>query len=191
MNITIYSGSFNPIHKGHVALATFMLENKLADEVWFVVTPSNPLKNIPDLIDHVQRLAMVNLITNDQEKFKASDIEFDMPVPSYTIDTLRKLSSLFPQHEFSLLIGSDNASVFDQWKSYPEIMNDYKVFVYPRKGDDPDLINEKFPKLHFIPAPYLNISSTEIREKIRKHQDCTQWLKPEVLNYIQNHNLYK
>lgn len=191
MNITIYSGSFNPIHLGHEALALFLVENKIADEVWLVVTPSNPLKNSSDMINHSLRFDMVKLVSDGRHDIKPSDIEFNMPVPSYTVDTLRKLSLLYPQHQFSLLIGSDNATVFDQWRNYEEILENYQVLVYPRLGDNLSSISQRFPKLEFIPAPYLNISSTEIREKIRNEEDCSAILNPKVKDYILKHDLYK
>ena len=113
MNITIYSGSFNPVHNGHLALANYILEQNISDEVWFVISPCNPLKNQNELIDEYLRLDMVILAIKNQAGLKASDVEFTMPIPSYSIDTLNTLSTDFPTHTFSLLIGSDNALVFD------------------------------------------------------------------------------
>lgn len=190
MNIAIYSGSFNPIHNGHLQLAGYLTDNQLADEVWFVVSPCNPLKEQPTLIDEYLRLDMVILSISGNDKFKASDVEFTMPIPSYTIDTLHRLSELFPEHRFSLVIGSDNALVFDQWKSPDQILNEYDVFVYPRNGYDFQLVAAKYPKMQLLDTPIYEISSTEIRGMIRENKATGPWLHPMVASYIKENNLY-
>jgi nicotinate-nucleotide adenylyltransferase len=190
MNIAIYSGSFNPIHIGHLQLAEQLTQKHLVDEVWFVVSPCNPLKEHPSLIDEYQRLDMVILSIKDKVNLKASDIEFTMPVPSYTIDTLHLLSRLFPEHRFSLVIGSDNALVFDQWRSPDLILNEYDVLVYPRKGFDFQTVVEKYPKMKLLDTPNYEISSTEIRQMIRENKDTGPWLHPLVADYIRENKLY-
>jgi len=190
MNIAIYSGSFNPIHNGHLQLAGYLTDNQLADEVWFVVSPCNPLKEQPTLIDEYLRLDMVILSISGNDKFKASDVEFTMPIPSYTIDTLHRLSELFPEHRFSLVIGSDNALVFDQWKNPEQILNEYDVFVYPRNGYDFQLVAAKYPKMQLLDTPIYEISSTEIRGMIRENKATGPWLHPMVAAYIKENNLY-
>ncbi len=190
MNIALYFGSFNPVHTGHIRLAEHLIEINPVDEVWFVVSPCNPLKNQIDLIDEYLRLDMLMLAIKGQPKFKASDIEFTMPVPSYTIDTLNELKKDFPQHNFSLLIGSDNALVFDKWKNYKEILEKFEVFVYPRKGYDFSEVADIYPEMKLINTPYYNISSTEIRAAIAQKKDITQWLLPKVFEYIVENNLY-
>lgn len=190
MNIAIYSGSFNPIHNGHLQLAGYLTDNQLADEVWFVVSPCNPLKEQPTLIDEYLRLDMVILSISGNDKFKASDVEFTMPIPSYTIDTLHRLSELFPEHRFSLVIGSDNALVFDLWKSPEQILNEYDVFVYPRNGYDFQLVAAKYPKMQLLDTPIYEISSTEIRGMIRENKATGPWLHPMVAAYIKENNLY-
>jgi nicotinate-nucleotide adenylyltransferase len=191
MNIGLYFGSFNPIHTGHQQLAEYLIDNKLVDEVWFVVSPCNPLKNQTDLLDEYVRLDMLMLAIRNQSKFKVSDIEFTMPIPSYTVDTLRQFSIQFPEYQFSLLIGSDNALVFDKWKNPFEILEKYPVYVYPRIGFDFKDVAHKYPQMQLLKTPYFNISSTQIRESIAKKKDVSQWLHPDVYEFIIENNLYQ
>lgn len=190
MNIAIYSGSFNPIHTGHTKLAEYLTDNRLVDEVWFVVSPCNPLKEQVELIDEYLRLDMVVLAIKGKDKLKASDVEFTMPFPSYTIDTLHKLTGLFPEHQFSLIIGSDNALIFNQWKDYPQILDEYPVLVYPRKDYEFSIVSDKYPEMKLLDTPYYDISSTEIRKMTRENNDAGQWLHPMVAAYIHENKLY-
>jgi nicotinate-nucleotide adenylyltransferase len=191
MKIALYFGSFNPVHNGHIQLAEHLIDIIHVDEVWFVVSPCNPLKNQSDLIDEYLRLDMMMLAIKGNAKFKASDVEFTMPLPSYTIDTLNKLSNDFPQHLFSLLIGSDNAQVFDKWKNYNKILDKYEVFVYPRRGYDFSKTTDIYSKMKFINSPYYDISSTEIRTAIAQKKDITKWLHPDVFEFIIENKLYQ
>ena len=191
MNISIYAGSFNPIHTGHLKLAEYLIDHQFADEVWFVVSPCNPLKDQAELIDEFLRLDMVVLATEGNDKFKASDVEFTMPVPSYTIDTLRQLAALFPTHHFSLLIGSDNALVFNQWKDYTDILAEFPVMVYPRRGYDFSDVADKYPTMSLLNTPYYDISSTLIRNNILEMENIQHWLHPKVASYIQENQLYR
>lgn len=189
--IGIYSGSFNPIHIGHQKLAEYLIENKIVDEVWFVVSPCNPLKNQVDVIDEYIRLDMLMLAIKQEKNFKASDIEFEMPVPSYSIDTLHLLTSLYPDNKFSLIIGSDNALIFDQWKDYKEILTEYHVLVYPRHKYDFKLVSNRYPQMRLLNSPYFDISSTQIRDFIKQKNDVSQWLHPSVYQFIIDNNLYQ
>ena len=191
MRIGIYSGSFNPIHSGHQQLAQYLIEHKLVDEVWFVVSPCNPLKNQRDLIDEYIRLEMVVFAISDQHGLKASDIEFTMPIPSYSIDTLHELSSQYPDFQFNLIIGSDNALVFDQWKEYEKLLAEYPVLVYPRKGSDFAEVAQKYPQMQLLDSPYYDISSSQIREWIAQKKDVAKWLHPSVYQIIIVNNLYQ
>lgn len=191
MNIALFFGSFNPVHTGHTQLGKYLIENKLVDEVWFVVSPCNPLKNQHDLIDEYQRLDMLYYAIKDEPQFKACDIEFTMPIPSYTIDTLHKLSAEFPEHHFSLMIGSDNALVFDQWKNYTELLQEYDVLVYPRKGYEFSEVANRYPQMQLINTPIYDISSTEIRNAFAQKKDIARWLHPFVYEYIVENELYK
>ena len=189
--IGIYSGSFNPIHVGHQKLAEYLIEQQLVDEVWFVVSPCNPLKKQEHLIDEYLRLDMVMMAIRQQACIKASDIEFTMPVPSYSIDTLHTQSLLFPDFRFYLIIGSDNALVFDQWKDYNQLLEEYPVLVYPRHGYDMGLVADKYPQMQLLESPYFDISSTQIRHFIAQKKDVTQWLHPSVYQFIIENNLYQ
>ena len=191
MRVAIYSGSFNPIHLGHQKLAEYLIENQLVDEVWFIVSPCNPLKKQEDLIDEYIRLEMLVFAIKDQHGLKASDIEFTMPVPSYSIDTLHVLSTQFADIQFVLVIGSDNALVFDQWKDYTQILKEYPILVYPRHEYDFSFVAGKYPEMQLLDSPYFDISSTQIREFIAKKKDVNQWLHPSVYQFIIENNLYQ
>lgn len=191
MNITIYSGSFNPVHNGHLALANYILEQNISDEVWFVISPCNPLKNQNELIDEYLRLDMVILAIKNQAGLKASDVEFTMPIPSYSIDTLNKLSTDFPSHTFSLLIGSDNALVFDKWKDYSELIRKYKVYVYPRTGYDFSDVAHLYPQMKLLDTAVHDVSATEIRLALQQNNSVSELIHPDVLRYILENNLYQ
>jgi len=189
--IGIYSGSFNPIHVGHQKLANYLIENKIVDEVWLVVSPCNPLKLQSELIDEYIRLEMLVIAIQDQPHIKASDIEFTMPIPSYTIDTLHLLTAQYPDNQFQLIIGSDNAHVFNQWKTYERLLKEYPVLVYPRTGYDFKDVASQYPQMKLLSSPIYNVSSTEIREYIAKKKDVSQWIHPSVLQFIKENNLYQ
>lgn len=190
MNIGIYSGSFNPVHNGHTQLAQYLIDNKLVDEVWFVVSPCNPLKNQHDLLDEYIRLEMLLMAIKNQPGFKASDVEFTMPIPSYSIDTLHELKLQFPENKFSLIIGSDNALVFDKWKNPQQILEKFSVLVYPRSGYDFAEVASKYPEMQLLDTPFYDISSTHIREQIAQKKDASQWLHPNVYQFILENQLY-
>ena len=189
--IGVYSGSFNPIHTGHQKLAEYLIDNLIVDEVWFIVSPCNPLKKQEDQLDEYIRLDMLMLAIRHQKSFKASDIEFTMPVPSYSIDTLHQLSNLYPDFQFTLIIGSDNALVFDQWKEYTQLLNEYRILVYPRREYDFELVSARFPQMQLLKSPFFDISSTEIRHFIAQKKDVSQWLHPSVYKFIIENNLYR
>lgn len=191
MRVGLYFGSFNPIHTGHLGLASYMLNNGLTDELWFVVSPRNPLKNEADLLDEKKRLAMVQLAVAKQKGLRASDVEFQLPRPSYTIDTLRCLSKQYPRHSFSLLIGGDNALLFKQWKEYKSILADYEIWVYPREGFCFANIEKEYPQMHLLEAPHYNMSSTEIRRLLKEGKNPGKMLTDEVYAYILKNRLYQ
>lgn len=191
MNVALFFGSFNPFHVGHKALAEFVIENHKFDELWFIVSPCNPLKDKSDLIDENVRLKMLLGAITDNPKLKACDIEFNMPIPSYTIDTLRKLSSTFTQHTFSLLIGSDNALVFDKWKNYKELLDEYTVIVYPRTGSNFELVRNTYPSMKLIDSPVFDIASTQIRIALKQQKDVSKLIHPFVNQFITKNFLYK
>ena len=190
MSTALFFGSFNPVHTGHTQLAEYLIDKGIADEVWFVVSPCNPLKNQADLLDEYIRLDMLILAIQHQPKFKACDIEFDLPVPSYTIDTLHALSAQYPDKQFALMIGSDNALVFDQWKNPQQILTEYPVLVYPRRGFDFSEVAALYPQMQLLDTLYFDISSTQIRAALAQKKDVTNWLHPSVYQFITENSLY-
>lgn len=188
-SVMLYFGSFNPVHRGHIAVAEYVLEKGLCEEIWFVVSPKNPLKQEDILIDENDRLEMVGLAVAASacpDRMKAVDIEFELPKPSYTIDTLRVLQKLYPATVFSLLLGSDIAGQFHLWKEWETLLSDYHIYMYPRRGYKPD--DGRFIMLE--DAPYFDYSSTEVRQALGEGRDVSDMLAPEVYNYIKKKRLW-
>ena len=191
-SIGLFFGSFNPIHLGHTNLAEYIFRFSGVDEIWYVISPKNPLKEHKELIDEHLRLKMINLATADKDYLQVSDVEFNMPVPSFTINTLKVLSEKYPEDDFILLIGSDNMQIFDQWKDYQSILEDYSVVVYPREGYPYEDFEEIYPEMQVLEeAPLFEISSTEIRQMIAEKKDASQWLHPDVYQFILENGLYQ
>ena len=190
-HIGLYFGSFNPVHIGHTQLAEYLVEQKLVDEVWFVISPCNPFKNPSEQLDEYIRLDMLMLAIKGKPKLKATDIEFALPIPSYTVDTLKVLSAENPNFQFSLIMGSDNAQAIEQWKNYTEILDNYSLLVYSRQGYDASAMVSKYPQIKLLPTPLYNISSTEIRHLISQKKDASQWLHPDVLEFIMENEIYR
>lgn len=164
LRTVLFGGSFNPIHEGHLALADHVLQQGLADEVWFVVSPRNPLKPNADPADALFRLEGVRQAIKDHPGFFASDIEFDLPLPSYSVQTLHLAVTKYPERTFLLLIGGDNLDVFAQWKDYQYLLDHFDILVYPRLGAT-NQVPEGWNRVQMLNAPMRNISSTEIRNK--------------------------
>lgn len=191
-SIGLFFGSFNPIHLGHTNLAEYVFEFSGVDEIWFIVSPRNPLKEEHSLIDENIRLKMTELATAEKDYLKVSDVEFNLPKPSYTINTLNALKESFPEDDFILLIGSDNMEIFDQWKDYQTILEEFSILVYPREGHPYEPFEEKYPEMQILEeAPLFEISSSQIREKIHQGEEVSKWLNPEVYQFILENNLYK
>lgn len=189
--VGIFPGSFNPIHVGHLVLANYMREFTSLDEVWFVVSPQNPLKKLGSLIDDDIRLHMTQLALTDFENLSVSDIEFSLPRPSYTFNTLEKLSATYPEKEFTLLIGSDNWTTFHKWKDNKLLLEEYSIIIYPRLGNNVTL-SESIPKsVQLVDAPVIEISSTFIRESIKNGKNIRAFLPAKVYDFIQEKGLYK
>lgn len=191
MNIGIFSGSFNPIHIGHLILANYITEFTELDEVWFLVSPHNPLKERSELTGQNERLKMVELATKGYAKLNASDFEFTLPKPSYTINTLEELNKVYPQHLFTLIIGADNWKIFHQWKDYEHIINNYNIVVYPRLNNNIEIPEKYSAKVKELNAPVIEISSTFIREAITEGKEIKAFLPENVYSYIKENNLYK
>ncbi len=189
MKIGIFGGSFNPIHIGHCILAEYIANFSDLDEVWLNVSPQNPLKQSADLADDKHRVNMLNIAIKDSKCLKMCDIEFSLPKPSYTITTLKTLKEKYPEHDFSLIIGADNWCNFKKWKDWETIIQNHDIWVYPRVGYD--LVNkENYPNVKFINAPLIEISSTSIREMLKKGIDMNFFLPNGVLTYIHENKLY-
>lgn len=187
--IGFFSGSFNPIHKGHLAIAEYMLDKAGLDEVWLSVSPQNPLKLSNNLLDDATRVAMVSLAIAANPRLRYCDIEMTLARPSYTITTLEALTAKYPDCEFHLLIGADNWLIFDHWKSYREIIERYPIEIYPRPGYTIDTHNLP-ASVRATEAPQMDISATEIRRRIAEGDRADALLPPEVYRYIVQHRLY-
>ena len=182
--IGIFSGSFNPVHNGHIRLAQAVADSGAVDSVWLTLSPANPLKEHPEeLISDADRWAMLQLAVEGHPALHACDVELSMPRPSYTIDTLTKLSHDFPQHKFRLMIGADNMLIFDKWKNHDEILARFSPIVYPRPGYECEVCDNSLPTF--------DVSSTEIRRAIAAGLPANNLLPEKVYNYILSHNLYK
>ncbi len=192
MKIGLYFGTFNPIHVGHLIIANHMAEHADLDQVWMVVTPHNPLKKKSTLLDDYHRLQMVHLATEDFPKLKPSDIEFKLTQPNYTINTLVHLEEKYPSHDFCLIMGEDNLKSLHKWKNYEAILAHHEIYVYPRISKDAENSTfENHPKIHMIDAPVVEISSTFIRNNIKKGKNVQPLLPPKVWDYIDHNNFYK
>jgi nicotinate-nucleotide adenylyltransferase len=190
MKIGLFFGSFNPVHVGHMVLANYMLEFTDLDRVWFVVSPQNPLKNKSTLLNEKQRLQMVELAIGDNTKLKASNIEFKLPQPSYTIVTLTYLKEKFPKHEFVLIMGADNLNSFRKWKNYEEILKQYELYVYPRPESDGGEF-KTHPKVKFTNAPLMEVSSSAIRKAIQDGKDVRYFVPEMVWKYMKEMHFYE
>lgn len=188
--IGLYFGSFNPIHNGHLTLANYILKNTELEKICFVVSPQNPLKQLSSLLDNKTRLHLVNLAIEDNDKFYASDVEFSLPYPSYTINTLNYLSQNYPEKEFALIIGQDNLVNFHKWKDNQKILSSYNIYVYPRKDCSFSPLQE-YPSIHLLNSPLLDISATQIRELIKKDKNIQAFLPEKVCQEIIRKGLYR
>ena len=187
--IGIYSGSFNPIHHGHVMLANYLVEFSDLDELWFVVSPQNPLKKKEDLLDDDERLKMVQLAVADDPRFFVSDIEMHLPTPSYTINTLTALSGQYPDNQFVFICGMDSLQNFKNWREYQKILDNYELLVFPRAGyDGGELIN--YPSVTVLKTPILEISSTFIRQGIKEGHDVRHFMPEKAFNYLKQNRFY-
>ena len=191
MRIGLYGGSFNPIHKGHTSLAQSLVDQGLVDEVWLLVSPLNPLKQMSgDIAAYEHRLRMAELACKGHKGLRVSDFESHLPIPSYTITTLDALAATYPQHTFCLVIGADNWDSFHRWYKADEIIANYTILVYNRPGYPLDEANLP-PSVKVVNTPLYDISSTQIREAIKKGERPTDWLSPKVLRYISESRIYR
>ncbi|WP_320053342.1 nicotinate (nicotinamide) nucleotide adenylyltransferase [uncultured Acetobacteroides sp.] len=191
MFVGLYFGSFNPVHNGHLQIAGEMLRQVGFDELWFVVSPQNPLKEISNLASNAHRLAMLRLALDDVAlPVKVSDVEFGLPIPSYTFKTLEMLSQDHPTYRFALIMGSDNLAVIEKWKEYQHLLEKYPVYFYPREGDNSEALAAAYDAQK-VNASLLDISSTQIRNLVLGEKPIEHLVPSKVAAYIRDNGLYR
>lgn len=189
-NIGLYFGSFNPIHIGHLAIANYMIEYSSMDELWFVISPQNPMKKQSSLLPEHHRYSMVQLAIEDYPQLRASNIEFKLPKPSYTFLTVAKLQEKHPNYTFTLIMGMDNLAHFHKWNNYQTLLNSCNIAVYPRPGyDGGELINHE--KVSIVEAPLMQISSSMLRNSIKEGKSLRSFYPPRVFDFIDEMHFYK
>ncbi|MGG7439257.1 nicotinate (nicotinamide) nucleotide adenylyltransferase [Chryseobacterium arthrosphaerae] len=191
--IGLFFGSFNPIHIGHLILANYILENSDMDELWFVVSPQNPFKDKKSLLKDHNRLDMVQLAVKNYPNMRASNVEFSLPKPSYTIDTLTYLHEKHPDYSFSLIMGEDNLGSLHKWKNSDILIENHHIIVYPRvfEGEKKDFEYLQHDNISLIKAPVIELSATEIRTMIKEGKNVRPMLPPEVFDYLDGSSFYK
>jgi len=190
MKIGLFFGSFNPIHIGHMAIANYMAEFTDLEQIWFVVTPHNPLKQKSGLLADNHRLQLVKEAIGDSRKYKASNIEFKLPQPSYTVNSLAHLSEKYPQHKFVLIMGADNLQTFHKWKNSEFILEEYELYVYPRPESDGGSL-KSHPRVKLVSAPVMEISSTFLREAIKIKKDVRFFFPQGAYEYLKEMHFYE
>lgn len=186
----LYFGSFNPVHNGHLMLANYLVENSELDNLWFVISPQNPFKAKESLLPDYQRLEIMNRAIEGYSKFAACDIEFNMPKPSYTIDTLTYLKEKYPNRDFYLIMGLDNLERLHYWKNYEQILQNYHIIVFPRNNCNggPLMGHER---IQLVNTPIIEVSSTFIRESIHNGKDVRFFMPEKAFEYIDEMNFWK
>ncbi|HAW20736.1 MAG TPA: nicotinic acid mononucleotide adenylyltransferase [Flavobacteriales bacterium] len=197
--IGLYFGTFNPIHVGHMIIANHMAQHHSIDQVWFIVSPQNPLKPKASILADFHRLALVRTAVEDNNNLRASNIEFDLPQPSYTVHTLIALKEKYPEHAFTIIMGEDNLNTLHKWKNHEEILKNHSILVYPRVESDESLsvnIQEKsallgLDNVQIVDAPLMKISASFIRKSIKEKKDVRYLLTERVMNYVEEMHFYK
>lgn len=190
MKVGLYFGSFNPVHIGHLAIANYIVEFTDIDQLWFVLSPQNPLKKKTSLLDDYDRYDLLKKAIGEDKNFQICDIELRLPKPSYTIDTLAYLKDRNPGFDFILIMGSDVLSTFHKWKNHEEITENYERYIYPRRGFENINLN-KHKNIKIFDAPLIEISSSFIRDALKQGKNVRYFLPAEVYNYILKKNFYK
>ena len=204
MKVGLYFGTFNPIHIGHLVISNYMAEYTDLDEVWLIVSPQNPLKKKASLLEDIHRLAIVREAIEDNPKLKVSDIEFNLPKPSYTATTLTYLQEKYPKHQFSLIMGEDNLRTLHKWFNHEVILKNHSFYVYPRVLTEQEEIElqemstllennfKNLPNVHICSgAPIMKISATFVRNAIKEGKDIRYLLTEPVRKYIDEMNFYR
>lgn len=189
MKIALFFGSYNPIHIGHLIIANYIAETQGVEKVWLVVSPHNPLKEQASLLNEYDRLHLVNLAIDGNFKLKASSVEFKLPKPSYTIDTLTHLKEMHPEHEFELIMGGDNLASIKKWKNYEIILKNHPIIVYRRPGFD--IPSDLKGNIRVLDVPLLEISSSFIRDSIKNGLSMKYFLPEAVEKYISEMSIFK
>ncbi len=190
MKVGLFFGSFNPVHVGHMIIANHLAEYTDLNQIWMVVSPHNPLKNKASLAKDNDRYHLVQLAIGDHTKIRASNVEFSLPTPSYTIDTLTYLEEKFPEKSFSLIMGGDSLTGIEKWKNYEKLLSDYDIYVYKRSEAD-TIMYEHMNNIKIVDAPLLDISATFIRNAI-KNKKSVRYLVPDaVYEYLESSTLYR
>ncbi|WP_432708027.1 nicotinate (nicotinamide) nucleotide adenylyltransferase [Pedobacter sp.] len=190
MKTGLFFGSFNPVHLGHLVIANYMANYTALNEVWLVVSPHNPLKNRKGLSNMYDRLEMARLATENSSNLKVSNIEFGLPQPSYTIDTLTHLHEKYPEREFAIIMGADNLSSFKKWKNYEVILKNYEIYVYPRPGVEVEEW-KNHPSVIMTETPQMDISSTFIRKAIQQKKNVQYLVPDSVIAFMDGKNMYR
>lgn len=194
MNIALYFGSFNPIHKGHIAICEYIASLMEYEQVWLVISPQNPLKSDAELTNEQSRIEMAELAFQDSEfrdMIKISNIEFELEKPSYTINTLHCLKDKYPKHRFAIVMGEDNLTVFEKWKNWDQIIENHTLLIYPRQGCNKAKLAQHHNVCYMTDAPLYPIDSTSIRRKIKSESEIEDATPTKVVEYIKNNNLYE
>jgi nicotinate-nucleotide adenylyltransferase len=196
--VGLYFGTFNPIHVGHLIIANYIVDYTDVDEVWLIVSPQNPLKRKSSLLADHHRLQLARVAVDDNPKIIVSNVEFDLPQPSFTINTMAHLEEKYPSHDFSLIMGEDNLRTIHKWKNYEELLSRYEFFVYPRVllpgetvSENDKLNAELLAKVHLIEAPVMTISASYIRNAIREGHSVKYLLTEAVEKYILEMHFYE
>lgn len=188
LNTGIFGGSFNPFHNGHLAISEAVMEKHMVDELWLMVTPLNPWKKEQALLSDKKRLQMVSEAIAGMKNTKASDFEFNLPVPTFTANTLKELTRTHPERKFTLIIGSDNWNEFDKWQEYEYIQKNYDIIVYPRSGSS---VSNVSGKIRLLDSPKVEISSSQIIERLRNGLAIDRMVPKNVADTIYSESLFK
>jgi len=191
MKVGLYFGSFNPIHHGHLIIANYILQHTELDQLWFVVTPQNPLKPSGTLLNEYHRLYLVNLAVEGENRLKASDIEFKLPRPSYTVDTLAYLQEKYPSYQFSIIMGSDSFQNLPKWKNFLYLLSNYPLYIYKRPGHETLPAYPRAMKIEVLDAPLLPISATYIRKNIKEGKSVRYLVPDSVREEIERTGYYR